>query len=204
MSGHDAAEDAQAHDTALMEQQTAEDHDSETGELAWDGFRDGRIQNFLGLDWAGKKLAEYKRAIEQNCTAEREEAARLRARVEALNAPLAKHAAFFQSVIEAYARDHKAEILVGRAKSRALPSGLKLAWRAKPAGCEVKDVGALHAWAGLSGFSEQIFPEPPPRTVADMLSKSGLNKVMKTVKSEVPGVERIPESETLSIDVEEK
>jgi len=179
--------------------------DPVAGELEWDGFRDGRVQNIGGLDWAGGKWAEYERGISENERLMVAAVARIRDRTEALNAPLEREAEKFRTAIEIYAHSHRDEILVGRAKSRTLPSGLMLAWRTKPAVLEVTDYDALWEWAnGEGAAADPIFPEPPPRTIRDMFSKSGLNEHVKKTKVIPPGVRRIPESETLTVSAEEE
>jgi hypothetical protein len=125
--------------------------DPETGELPWDGFKDGRIQNFLGLDWAARKMEEYERGVAQNeaCLAEftqrvEEKVAEVRAklmgraveRTAELNAPLRTKAAFFRSAVVSFAREQgRKAICIGSAKSRGLPSSdVVLKWRVREEG----------------------------------------------------------------------
>lgn len=111
------------------------DFDPESGELPWDGFRDGRIQNFLGLDWAGEKLTAIDKALADNAAAFDAEYARRVARFEALNAPLEKEREFWLNAIKSYAEEQGRQALcVGRAKSRTLPSGLTLKWQERREG----------------------------------------------------------------------
>lgn len=127
------------------------DFDELTGEVRFDGFREGRIQNFLGLAWAGRKAAEYERGIAQNEAVHASFLAEVERILEAkrktlmgnsierlaeYQAPLQKQAAFFRAAIESYAKDNKKTLLIGRAKSREIPDagGLKLAWRGHDAG----------------------------------------------------------------------
>jgi hypothetical protein len=192
------------------------DADLETGELPWDGFKDGRIQNFLGLDWAGRKLAEYERAIAENLAAFDADHARRVARLKKLQAPLAKARLFWLNAIESYAKEHRDDLLVGRAKSRELPGGLKLTWRTQKPGYRwdqsktpAENKAALLAWAkeetegpaGAQGLIEEC-----PEVVLEAVKKyaatihvGGVGNVFVP-----PGLEYVSPGETLTVSVGEE
>lgn len=190
--------------------------DPETGELPWDGFKDGRIQNFLGLDWAGRKLLEYEAGLAQNAACHEEfvrsveaklaeERARLMGRsverLAELQGPLAAKATFFRTAMEIYAREMgRKGVCIGSAKSRLLPSGVTVAYRTPREQIEVTDAEAIWSWANEGGFEDEIFPEPKAQTPTQLLSKSGLNKVLSSLpKSEVPGMKRTPGVEEVQV-----
>lgn len=189
--------------------------DPETGELPWDGFKDGRIQNFLGLDWAGQKLREYEQGLAENDAAHKrflEEVERAVAVFRAkmlgkapefyakLQAPLQAKATFFRTAMEIYAREAgRKGVCIGSAKSRLLPSGVTVAYRTSREQIEVTDAEELWSWSQGAGFGEEVFPTRPMPTAAELLSKKALNKVLAAVKSEVPGVKRTPGVEEVQV-----
>lgn len=206
--------------------------DAATGEVPWDGFKDGRIQNFLGLDWAGRKLLEYERGIAQNeaCHAEflrrvEEDVARYRAklmgrsveRLAELQAPLREKAAFFRAAVESYAKEvGRKGICIGSAKSRELPCGVRLAWRKtggvyrwdekmKPAEREA----ALLRWADYeAGTTGECLTHDNPAPDLDAIKRHlkllGDEERAEALKgqSAPPGLEYVPEHEELTVRVE--
>jgi hypothetical protein len=182
--------------------------DPETGELPWDGFKDGRIQNFLGLDWAGEKLAEYERAMLENMAALAAAIKRLEDRVGKIQGPLMKKIAFWNAAIETYAKEHRADLLVGRNKTRALPSGVVLKWRTQKAGYRwdqsktpAENKAALLAWLDGRGLGvapwAALVREPNIAAVKDYLWRNAQDAAP-------PGLEYISAAETLTVSVGEE
>jgi hypothetical protein len=188
---------------------TAPEADEETGELPWDGFKDGRIQNFLGLDWAGKKWADLNRAIDENLAAFDAEHARRVARLKEIQAPLARERNIWQAAIEAYAKDHKSELLIGRAKSRETPSGLVLKWRERKTGeyrwdqtkTPAERTAALMEWCrkeeGVTG--ETLTKDNPSPDLDEIKRHLAAFKAQGEDLGCPPGLEYVPPGEVLTV-----
>lgn len=229
LSGHNGDAPAEQHDPP-------EYFDETTGEVRWDGFREGRIQNFLGLDWAGQKLAEYERGLAQNDAAHKrflevveQRVAERRAfllgkapeRYAELQTPLQKQADFFRAAIESYGREFKKDVLIGRAKSRVLPtSGVVLKYRSHDAGYRydqrpgpdgrppmpAENKAALLAWAVVeekeSGELLTI-RDPAPDLQEIKLHLVALYDPEQP-RFTPPGLEYVPPGETLTVSVGEE
>jgi Bacteriophage Mu Gam like protein len=195
---------------------TPDGADEETGELPWDGFRDGRIQSFLGLDWAGKKLADLDRAIAENLAAFDAEHARRVARLKELQAPLAKARLFWLNAIESYAKEHKSELLIGRSKSRETPSGLVLKWRERKTGeyrwdqskTPAENKAALLAWALKEQADGRVanMDDPLVKPGPDVPDKDRIVEYLEAIVSEnheprqtPPGLEWVEPGEVLTV-----
>lgn len=110
------------------------------------GWENGRIANLRGLNDAGRRLRKTLEAVREAEQMAQEEEAPLLAEIEAISARLAKTLAPLKERaqrLEGHIRgfcafeENRAEILKGlpaKAKSKTLPSGLKLAWRHDPGG----------------------------------------------------------------------
>lgn len=200
--------------TDLLTGETAEKFDPVTGEVfdedapvgsGWDSERHCAT-DLRGADWAGRKLREAHEQLRLHETmflAEQAEFERKRTavleRFRASVSPFLKTAAFMENALKVFAETHREEVLKGlRTKSRLLPSGVTVGWRKTRAKHEVTNLDELWDWAGDMGVIDEVFPEPPPKTKADLLSKRGLNAVLTRFKTP-PGVTTTPAVDELFV-----
>lgn len=206
--------------------------DPETGGVALDpadlaevaengpGWQDGRIATIAGLDWAGRKMRETLEAVREADELAQAEIAplltRLNAaqkRLDATLAPLQKRASFFESQIRVFAETNRDAILrgLGRgAKSKTLPSGLRVSWRHDPGGYrwddEMKESerkAALLKWA-TDRTCEKLPLTRMERVLVFDEVKRGLELMSKDTGERhlAPGVKFVEPGDTLTITTE--
>lgn len=182
--------------------------------LSGDGWKDGRIVDLSGLDWALRKMAEKERLMSENRALVAKEVERLRRWEADENAALERSRANLEAHVRVYAEANREEL----GKTRRLPHG-KLAWRERKEGAYRLDPNmgehaarrALLEWARKEETtrSDWRFPEP---LVVDGPAVVDLEQVKKYLseisadgeRKSAPGLEWVGPGETLSIVVEEK
>lgn len=156
--------------------------------------RDGwRIESVSSLDWALSRIADLEREQAENTAIVEEHIARLRLRLEKLNAKAERGLKFFRSQVQAFADAHRAELLGGgKKKSRALPHGT-VGWKKVPAKAVVTDEAALLEWARKQPVEREVLrvKEEPAWSAIKALIEEGVELP--------PGTELTPEGETLTI-----
>ena len=171
-----------------------------TGELSGEVLDDDgtqlqagwRIRDISEADWALKRIAEAERQVEQNEMMKAAEVHRAEKRLAKINERPLKDAAFFRAHLEAWANEHRAELLTGKSKTRKLLNGA-LSWRKTGGGLKVIDVAALLRWADGRPEVDYLFRTKKEPVV------SALNQLLAAP----PGCERTEESEKLTISTEE-
>lgn len=177
-----------------------------------------RIRDLSGLEWAFKCKAEAdKEAAENLARAETEveelekEIARLRERAAAINEPLVKRAAYFESHIRVYAEQNRAELLgSSKRKSRKFLHG-ELAWRAVRAGYRLE--GSPNAEKRLLGWAmnEEVESGEGSLTRVEISPKVDAIKAVLESRTKTtgqrqmaPGLEYIGPGETLEVKTGEE
>ena len=122
-----------------------------------DTVRDGwRIENVQSLDWALSRIADLEREQNENAAIVEEHIQRLKLRLDKLNAQAERGLKFFRSQVQAFAEQHRAELLGGgKKKSRALPHGT-VGWKKVPAKAVLQDKDALLAWARSQPVEDEV------------------------------------------------
>jgi phage host-nuclease inhibitor protein Gam len=174
------------------------------------------IVSLDGLNWAGGVLREIRAAMAANEEMARGEIEALehklavaRLRLDRAQKPLKADAEFFERAIETYAQAHKAEILngYGKRKSRRLPSGLTVAYRA---------VGGEYRWR------QDMTPKEREEELLGWALENDLTDFLKAKREPdydavkrwlgaqaagfraPPGLEWVPEGETVKVVVGEE
>jgi phage host-nuclease inhibitor protein Gam len=150
--------------------------------------------------WAPKSIRDVEWALE--CVAESEAEiasideqlsdliARATARAEKLKASAANRVAFFKGRVAEFAENHKAELLIGRTKSRQFLSGT-VAWRRKPAKLVVTDKDALAKWLETQDPSLfRVTVAPEMRALQELTTTTGIVP---------PGTDYEPERDELTV-----
>lgn len=148
-------------------------------------------------DWALGRASELERLI-----AESEEMAaaahqRIDERLAKTTAPLAKGALYLRACVEAWARENRAGLLVGKSKTRRLMNG-SIAFRKNGGGLRVKDKAALLEWAkaqpaGLGLVRRKVEESPDVDAIKAHAMKN------ETARLIPPGMEWVEESETVQV-----
>jgi hypothetical protein len=176
------------------------------------------IVSLDGLNWAGGVLREIRAAMAQNEEMAKGEIEALehklnvaRLRLDRAQKPLASDAEFFERAIATYAQAHKAEILkgYGKRKSRRFPSGLTVAYRAVSGGFRWRkdvtadDETALLKWA--TDRTGSVTPLTKMERVIDLEAIKSFALADQSGKAEAPpGLEWVPEGETITVKVGEE
>ena len=180
----------------------AETFDQATGELypsrmdadamapAW------RIDSVDLADWALSKIGAAKRR--KAATAEKAAAAKARIDAWAAEQDEApdRDIRHFTTHLELYAEENRATLLAGGGKSVKFPRG-KLSWRKTGGGLKVVDPGVLYLWAKSRGLT-RITEDTDVTAVKEIANASGATPLTP------PGMERVPESDRLSIATTEE
>jgi hypothetical protein len=183
---------------------------------------DGRLTSNDALDWAGGRMrdkealiAENERLAEAERTLLMERVLALDARLEASNRPIKADLALLENACKVYAETHRAELLKGlhpKAKTRKLPN-ITVAWKTREAGHRIDQRmtstearAALLAWAIPRTGPTTPLTRLPTERVLDLDKVKAYAEWMRSGCSETgeiyhapPGLEYVPESETLTI-----
>lgn len=183
------------------------------------GWENGRIANLRGLNDAGRRLRKTLEAVREAEQMAQEEEAPLLAEIEAISARLAKtlaplkeRAASLEGHIRGFCafEENRAEILKGlpaKAKSKTLPSGLRLAWRHDPGGYRWDDSmkeserkEALLKWATDRTCEKLPLTKPERVLVLDEVKRT-LEVMSKNTgdRHMAPGLKYIEPADVLSI-----
>jgi hypothetical protein len=183
---------------------------------------DGRLTSIDALDWAGARMREKLEAMEETRRLAVAEQARLAEKIEALAirtaaalAPFERDHALLENACKVYAEIHRAELLKGLrpdAKTRKLPN-ITVAWKSTDAHyryrldmAEADRKKALLEWA-----IPRTGPQTPLTKPAEgrVLVLEEVKRYAEWMRSEAknagetpttpPGLEYVPESETLTI-----
>lgn len=169
------------------------------------GWQDGRIATMDAFHRASRDYREALEAAREVDAQHQAEIAPLLAKLEAAQKradaarkPIEDHARWLEGHLLGFAQTHRAEILKGQrrdAKSALLQSGVRVAWRTKPGGLHLLDEPdareRLISWARdhWSDATEQ-------RWEVDV---GAIKRALAGTDEVPPGMERILESETLTI-----
>ncbi len=207
------------------------DHDPATGEVpfepdetpdrGWDRERHC-ITSLEGADWAGHRLREAQEQValnEEMAEAEIEALNRkmvaVRERMKAADAPFRSAVAYFDNALRVYAETHRAEVLKGlssKAKSRLLPSGVRIGWRKDSGGYRWDDAmpaaerkAKLLEWARVEedATDEILIKSNPEPDLAEIKQHLAAFASQGRSLDVPPGLKYVPESETLEIVVKE-
>lgn len=168
------------------------------------GWQDGRIATMDAFHRAAREYRESLEAAREVDAQHEAEIAPLLAklksaqeRADAARKPIQDHADWLLMHLYGFAQTHRKEILKGRrhdAKSALLQSGVRVAWRTQPEALRLRDglaeQEALLTWA-KSASPDLVRTKEAPDLPA-------IKRFCGRTRTP-PGMERIPESETLTI-----
>lgn len=177
-----------------------------------DGWKDGRIANLSGLDWALKKMGEKERLMSENRALVAKEVERLRRWEADENAALERSRSNLEAHVRVYAEANRETL----GKTRRLPHGV-VSWKKRERGAYRLDPNmtdhaarkAVLTWAlavekehpHLAGKLTTPKPALDLEKAKDFLAHMASGGKRPT---DPPGLEWVPPGETLSIVVEEK
>lgn len=154
---------------------------------------DWRIETPADADWALERLGDFERQKKENVVIGQTRVEAILFRVSNLNDALEKKAAFFRQHLIAYAQAHRAELIIGKKKSRDFPSGT-IAYRKTGGGLVVKDKSVLLDWARKQPV-ELNFVRIKEEPAVDEI------KLASKTSGEVPeGMEYEPEAEVIKLE----
>lgn len=174
------------------------------------GWQDDRIATMDAFHRASREYRETMEAAREVDAQHQAEIAPILAklaaaqkRADAAREPLEEHARWLEGHLLGFAQTHRAEILKGQrhgAKSALLQSGVRVAWRTNPGGLRLLDGAAarerLIPWARNNWGGTDVVVQ---RWDVDV---PALKRAMVGSAEVPPGMERIPESETLTITLD--
>ena len=105
-----------------------------------------RPRDIRGVSWALATAGGFRRLINENLECAADEVARIEARTAALNERLEKAERYLLAVVEEFARHNRDGLLVGRGKTRKLPTG-SISFRKRGGRLVVEDKEAVIKWA---------------------------------------------------------
>jgi phage host-nuclease inhibitor protein Gam len=150
-----------------------------------------RARSIADAEWAGEELGASEEEIRQVDAQLADLIARATARADAIKTKAQKRVAFFTAALVEFAETNRADLCIGKKKSRELVS-VTFAWRKKAAKVIVTDKPALVEWLEQHGDPTlmRVRVEPDIKAIDAMILATGVLP---------PGLDLEPESETLTV-----
>lgn len=153
------------------------------------------IGNVAELDWAMKRLAEFRKMVAQNNAVEAANIARVKAVTQRLNESMAGDIAFFSGQIEQYVRANRLALIgSGKKKSRTFVHGT-VAFRKSGGHPVITDKELLFQWAMSQPVEANVI-----RLKTELAWDTIKSMVEKTTGEIPPGVDIEPETESFKIE----
>lgn len=155
------------------------------------------IQSLEDADWALKRIGDLEQEVAENQKVFDKALLRLKLRQAQLSKRANSGIAFFTFKLQAYAEAHRAELIKGKKKSRALLHG-SLGWRKTGGGLEVTDKEALLVWARAQPVESELL------RITEAPAIANLQKHFKETGEVPPGTEPKPEVDVFTLKTESK
>jgi len=208
------------HDTApeRFDETTGEVLDSDAPDNGgWDKERHC-ITDLRGADWAGRKFRDADQQIRLNeemaegeIEALNRKMIEVRERLRQADAPFRRTVDYFRNALEVFAQANRAEVLKGLrsdAKSRLLPSGVRIGWKSREGGyrwdptkTDAQNRSALMPFALSRGLTK---PGPVQIDLEAVKAELAALHDPEQPRFTPPGLEYVPPGETLSVTTKGK
>lgn len=150
------------------------------------------VQSLEDADWALKRIGDLEREVAENERVYQSALLRLKLRHGVLTERADRGIAFFTAKLEAYAAEHRAELIKGKKKSRTLLHG-SLGFRKSGGGLEVLDKEALLGWCRQQPVESEVL------RITEAPAIAAVQKHFKDTGEVPPGTELKPEVENFTL-----